>query len=74
MIVIRHHRIGAEINGKHLCQHGQSVHHPLAAMLVILAGIVILSTKKGPSHTATDTVIIGGRVQGYLGIASSSHG
>jgi len=62
VIVIGHNRIGTEINGKHLAQHRKAIHHPLAAMLVILTGIVVLPTQKGSPNTAADAVIVGSGV------------
>jgi hypothetical protein len=37
MVVIGHHCISTEIDCEDLSQNCQAIHHPLAAMLVILA-------------------------------------
>lgn len=46
MVVIGHHRIGTEIDSKDLRQDCPTADRPLTEIFVILAGIVILPTKK----------------------------
>ncbi|MOA61346.1 hypothetical protein D3C78_1864620 [compost metagenome] len=58
MIVIAHHGIGADADGKDLRQLAQLVGNPLAPVLVALAGVIILATKKGPPDTAADHVVV----------------
>lgn len=58
VIVIAHHRIGTNTDGKQSRQLAQLVHYPLAPMLVTLAGVGIFPAQKRPPHTATDHMIV----------------
>ena len=42
MIVIAHHGIGADTDGKDLRQLAQLVGNPLASVLVALAGVIVV--------------------------------
>ncbi|MNQ82023.1 hypothetical protein D3C85_1557470 [compost metagenome] len=58
VIVIAHHGIGADADGKDLRQLTQLVGNPLASVLVALAGVIILAAEKGAPDTAADNVIV----------------
>lgn len=40
MVVVGHHRIGTQVNSKDVHQGSQPVNHPLAAVFVVLVGIL----------------------------------
>jgi len=58
VVVIGHHRIATQINGKDTRQLGEAIYHPLLAVFVGMTGEVILTAQKGPPHTAADAVVV----------------
>jgi hypothetical protein len=63
MIVIGHHRIGADIDGKDPAYREHALPDPLSAVLVALPGKSILTTEKGAAHAAGDAMVVGGGFQ-----------
>jgi len=43
---------------EYINQGRQTIHHPLPAMLVVLARIMILATQKRPADAAANAVIV----------------
>jgi hypothetical protein len=52
MIVIGHHGIGTEIDGKDSGKCDQCIFNPLASMLIALPCVLIGTTEKSTPHTA----------------------
>jgi hypothetical protein len=59
VVVIAHHGVGANINGKDIAQKTQAIHDPLPSMLETLPGMFVLTTQECPPHTTGDAVVIG---------------
>lgn len=74
MVMVRHHRIGTQIYRKHLNQRRETFHHPLPAMLIILARVMIPPTQESPAYTTANTVVIRRFLKGNLLITRSCHG
>ena len=62
--VVRHCRIGADVDGEDPCQGRQALDNPNLAVLLALAGEGILATEEGAAHATADAVVVGGGHQG----------
>ena len=52
MIVVAHHRIGGDIDGKDASQHQQAVFDPLPAMFETADAVAVLAAQKSTAHAA----------------------
>jgi len=73
MVVIGHHGIGGDVNGKDTGQEPEPFYQPGFAVVEGFAGKPILSTEERSPDTARDAVVIGRLLQGNEGGARSSH-
>jgi hypothetical protein len=64
MVVIGHHGIGADIDGKDPAYGEHALPDPLPSVFVALTGMGILTAEKGATHAAGDTVVVGGSFEG----------
>jgi transposase len=73
-VVVAHHGIGGDVDGKHPGQLTQAGLDPAAAVLVVLAGGMILPAEEGTAHAAGNDVVPGRCLEGDEFSAWSSHG
>ena len=52
MVVIGHHRIGADIDGEDIGQLAQALGDPAFSVFVVLAGERVIATQEGSADTA----------------------
>jgi hypothetical protein len=57
-VVIRHHRIGSDIDGEGISKRSNTTDHPPLAMLEALAGKRVLAPQNGASDAAADVMIV----------------
>ena len=58
MEVVRHDRIGIDIDSKKGGNEAHSVDYPLSAVLIVFAAVGINATEKRPSHTTGDDMVV----------------
>ena len=58
VVVVAHHRIGAQVDGKHLRQLVKADLDPAASVLEVAAGDGILAAQECAANAATDTMVI----------------
>src|SRR5690554_2322315 len=63
MMMVRHDRIGADIDSKHLCQRKNSIFDPLAAVFEAFAGDSITTAQESSANTAGRAMVVGCGIQ-----------
>jgi hypothetical protein len=52
MVVVTHHRISGDINGKDSGQYQQAVFNPLPTVFIIAPAVTIMAAPKSAAYTA----------------------
>jgi len=74
MVVVGYHRIGTVIDGENFGQLLEAILYPATAVFKTLAGLTVLTTKKGAAYTAVDAVIVRGGFKRDPGLPWLWHG
>ena len=60
MVVVGHHRVGADVHGEDVGQCFHLVLNPLSSMFEALAGVVVFAAQEGAADAAGNAVVVGG--------------
>src|SRR5690606_1020678 len=63
VMMVRHDRIGADIDSEHLCQRNNSIFDPLAAVFEAFAGESITTAQESSANTAGSAMVVGCGIQ-----------
>ena len=63
VIVVAHHGVGIDIDGKSISQLFDAIDDPATAMTEVEAGIGIDAAQVGASNASADAVVVGGVLQ-----------
>ena len=74
VVVVAHHRVGADVHAEDGGQGLDLADQPLAAVFVVLAGEGVDAAEEGAAHAAGDAVVVRGVGEADLGGAGSCHG
>jgi len=74
VVVVAHHRIGADVDAEDVAQGFHLANQPLATVFVVLAGEGVDAAEEGAAHAAGDAVVVRGVSEADLGGAGGGHG
>ncbi len=72
--MIAQNSVGTNIHRELGAEKLQAIHDPLFAMIVVLTTDWVITTKKGPSNTAGNTVIVRREIQIDFVFSGNRHG
>jgi hypothetical protein len=58
VVVVAHHRIGAEVDGKHLGEQLESLENERFAMIEVASGAFVVTTKKRTPNASAHAVVV----------------